>query len=109
MNMFKYIREERMRNQSDRNDSKASKLKNLRRERIRLEGQVRIDEAYNKEKLRIREAKVSKFQNSNIGRLAKGIKNYTVKVNTKAKLEKKPEINEAFSIDKGKKKKFFYE
>jgi len=52
---------------------KANKLAGLREERLRQEGIVKVNKAYNDEKLRIKKARKERFNNSLGGKLASGI------------------------------------
>lgn len=110
------IREKKKAFEQERTTAKANKLKGLREERLRVEGQAKIDRLYDKEKERIKKAKKEKFERSTTGKLLKGLQTYQKKSQSRkgGKMPKAkgfdPEVNEAFSLGgSGKKKRFFYE
>lgn len=57
MGFFKGLKKKKEAFLTKRYENKAKKLKEIRKERIKLEGRAKIDEAYRKEKLKIAQAK----------------------------------------------------
>jgi len=108
MGLFNMIREKKDEFQRERNISKANKLKDLKDERVILEGRAKVNKAYDDEKAKIKAAKKQNFDSSFLGRAVSGAKKLRAK-STRRKasgrgsfIERK-EINSAFSLGKEEK------
>jgi len=114
MGVFGYIRKAKERFDQERYEGKANKLAGLRSERLKQEGRVKIDRAYNKEKSRIASAKKEQFNNSftgravsNLQKFQKASKKRSAKISrSKSISTSRTEINPAFDMDKKKKSIF---